>query len=606
MQISYLDGSRLGRGLVAGARRLIESAGFLDRINVFPVADGDTGANMAATVVSMSGALSLAAVPSIGAVARQAADAALEGSRGNSGAILAEFFQGLAEDLAAEARVGTRRFAEAVVHAAAAARVALSFPKEGTIITVLHDWAASVHRIAQSSDDFIVLFRESLKAARASLERTTNLLPELKKAGVVDAGAMGFVRLVEGICQYMQHGHLRDSIPGTAGAFDVPEPEWEEPVSSGGQAPTYRYCVEAQIAGTELNPPALREALAALGDSVVVAGSRTRIKAHVHSDHPAKVFGAMAAFGTVERQKADDMRLQLLRAAAGHRRCAVVVDSACDVPDADCLRLGVETVPVQVIVHGESLMDGIGLSSDDFVEYLAGKPEAYPTTSQPGAASFARKYDLALGYADDAVYIGISERLSGTLEAGRRAAAASRNAARLHVVDTRQISVAAGLVARKAAEVAAMGAGVDEVMAAAEAARRSVKLLVVTKSLDGLLRSGRLKGLKGLAARALGINPILTIKADGAAGTDGVYFGKGNGFKAVLKRVASYLAPGAALEAIIGHVDAPKEAQALADELSNRYTVASPIGITTISPALAAHAGLGTVVLGFLTPEPKA
>lgn len=593
---------------MAGAKRLVESAGLLDRINVFPVADGDTGANMAATVIALSGGLSFARALSVGDAARLAADAALSGSRGNSGAILAEFFQGLAEDLASEVRIGTKRFAAAVVHAAESARAALSLPREGTIITVLRDWSQAVHRLAQRSDDFIEILRDSLEAARTSLERTPDLLPELRKAGVVDAGALGFVRLIEGITQYIQHGRLRDQ--SLAFADDTVEPAYEHPeesaVSAGGEPPRYRYCVEAMVAGEGIDPASLRATLGTLGDSVVVAGSDRRVKAHVHSDDPAAAFRAMAARGTVERHKADDMRLQCLRAAAGRRACTVVVDSACDVPDADRLRLGIETVPVQVVVDGESRMDGTGLSSDEFIAWLAGKPARYPTTSQPNAASFSRKFDLALAYADAAVYVGISEALSGTLEAGRRTAFASREAARLRVVDSRQISVAAGLVARKAAEVAARGGDADAVVAAAENAVKRAKLLVAVPHLDGLIRSGRLKGMKGLAARAFGLRPILTIGKDGKARSDGMYFGAENGVRALLGKVAAYLPAGAPLEAVIGHVDAPEAAAALAADLSARYRLAVPLEITTVSPALAAHSGLGAVVLAIMLPEGKA
>jgi len=607
MHIRYIDGRRLGRALAAGARRLVESAGLLDRINVFPVPDGDTGANMAATVLALSGGLSFAKVASVGGAARLAADAALSGSRGNSGAILAEFFQGLADDLVAEVRIGTKRFAAAAVHAADAARSALSLPREGTIITVLHDWSRAVHRIAQRSDDFIEILRESLVAAHASLERTPELLPELKKAGVVDAGALGFVRLIEGIIQYIQHGRLRETYADEFHADDAVRAgiSDHESVPSDGAAPKYRYCVEAMVSAERIDAAAVRARLELQGDSVVVAGSALRVKAHVHSDDPPAIFRTLAEFGLVERHKADDMRLQTSRAAAGRRACAVIIDSACDMPDADRLRLGVETVPVQVIMDGTSRMDGTGVSSDEFIAYLASRPARHPTTSQPSTPSFARKFDLALAYADAAVYIGISEALSGTLEAGRRTAFASKEAARLRVVDSRQISVAAGLVARKAAEAAATGAGVDDVVAVAESAAARVKLLVAAPNLDGLLRSGRLHGMKGLAARLLGIRPILTIGPDGKAASDGMYFGARRGIAALLARVAAIVPAGAPLEAIVAHVDAAGDARTLVAALSARYSLESPIAITTVSPALATHGGLGIVVLGFLAPEPQ-
>jgi uncharacterized protein len=603
MRIAYIDGRRLRRGLEAGARRLVESAGLLDRINVFPVADGDTGANMAATIRALSSGLALSGSPSIGGTARLAADAALSGARGNSGAILAQFFQGLAEDLAEEARVGTRRFARAVRSASSSARAALSSPKEGTIITVLHDWAEAVHRVAQRSDDFIEMLKEGLEAARASLERTKELLPELKKAGVVDAGALGFVRLIEGVATFIQQGRIRELSEHAGGDFADAGISLDEDLPLDGSDPLYRYCIEALIAGKDMDMAALRDELTQFGDSIVVAGSARFIKAHLHSDSPSKAFAVMERHGQVEQPKVDDMLLQTRRAAAGRRRCAVIADSAGDIPDELKLSLGIETVPVQVIIENRSYLDGLGLCAEEFTAYLKTNPARYPTTSQPTAAAFQRKYDLALGHADEAVYIGISEALSGTLEAGRRSAYASKDAARLRVFDSRQLSVSAGLVAKKAAEAAAAGEDAEGVLKAAEEAAGRVKLLVAAPTLEGLMRSGRLKGVKGLAARAFGLRPILTVGKDGKAASAGMYLGPRKGIAKLLELVAKDIPEGYAMEAIIAHVDAHEDAASLAKGLAERYSFATPPAITTLGPALAVHGGLGAIALAYFLPK---
>ena len=126
-------------------------------------------------------------------------------------------------------------------------------------------------------------------------------------------------------------------------------------------------------------------------------------------------------------------------------------------------------------------------------------------------------------------------------------------------------------MARKAAEAAARGADVDDVVAVAESAAARVKLLVAAPNLDGLLRSGRLHGMKGLAARLLGIRPILTIGPDGKAASDGMYFGARRGIAALLAKVAAIVPAGAPLEAIVAHVDAASDAQTLVTALSARY-----------------------------------
>ncbi|MBL8967347.1 MAG: DegV family EDD domain-containing protein, partial [Spirochaetaceae bacterium] len=187
-----------------------------------------------------------------------------------------------------------------------------------------------------------------------------------------------------------------------------------------------------------------------------------------------------------------------------------------------------------------------------------------------------------------------------------RAAAEGSRAGRVRVVDSRSISVGAALVVRGAAEAAAAGAGAAEVEAlAARLAARS-RLFVAVPDLAGLIRSGRLGGVKGLAARSLGLRPLITINAEGRAVSGGLYLGARNGVKALVAALRKNLPAGARLEAMIGHADAPEEAARLARVLAETFELERELVITPVSPALAAHAGLGAVALAFLLPEEEA
>lgn len=663
MHIAYLDGNRLSRALVAGARRLSERAARLNAINVFPVPDGDTGTNMAGTARAM--ALRLEALPSgsigFGAAMRAAADSALRGARGNSGAILAQFLHGLAEELEGEARIGTRRFAEAARAAARKARAALSKPREGTIVTVLTDWAEAAHRVAAKTDDFLVLLKAALEEARASLARTPDLLPELKKAGVVDAGAEGFVHILEGIWAYVSGGRLRDRARAERATPAAARSEAAGAEASAGQAESlsaaeaavlsglsaeasgadghgesaFRYCTECLVTGEGIDLEALRSGLSVLGDSLVVAGSSSMARVHLHTDRPSAAFrllsGAGSGASAVEGQKVDDMELQRRLSAAPRRATAVLTDTACDLPDALGLELLADRAAVLVEIGGSNYLDRDGLSSAEFFEILRADPSVELRSSQPSHAAFSRKLDLLLERADEVVYVGLSAALSGTLEGGRRAACEGRRAGSVRVVDTRSISVGAALVVRGAAEAAARGASPAEVEALAQDLASRSRLLVAVPDLSGLIRSGRLSGMKGLAARSLGLRPLITVDREGKAAAAGLYVGRGKGRKALLAGLAkglrlSLAAQGAGasataggsysgggtrggasrlppLELAIGHADAPEEAAALARELESRYELAREILVTPVSPALAAHAGLGALALAYLEPR---
>ncbi|HUX38456.1 MAG TPA: DegV family protein [Rectinemataceae bacterium] len=637
MKIGYIDGNRLRRALIVGAERLMERAAQLNAINVFPVPDGDTGTNMASTARSIAIALRHSGPLPLGSSLRTAADSALAGARGNSGAILAQFIQGLAEELGEEIRITTRRFAGALRAASARTRAALGKPREGTIITLLDDWALAAEKEAAASDDFLVVLGRAHDAAEASLARTTELLPELKKAGVVDAGAQGFFHVLEGIMAFIAGGRLRDigarfRHPGpsteraasaeaqaaTVVTADAMSPEAGHPgleasvLAAAGEAGNYRFCTEffanALSETGAIDLPSLRAALESLGDSLVVAGSSRRLRVHIHTNRPSVVFRLASSFGELSAMKVDDMELQRRIVARSGRTCALLIDSAVDLPDDERLELLVERVPVQVELAGRRWLDRDGLRPEEFVSLLHAMPSAQPSTSQPSPADFARKFDLLLASAREVVYVGIAEVLSGTLEGGRRSGAERARAAgkpgAVSVLDSRSISVGAALVARRAAQAAAAGADGAAVLRVAKEAAAACRLLVAVPELAGLIRSGRLGAVKGLVLRAFGLRPLLGLDKEGRPIAVGLYAGARRGIPAILASLARSLPRGRGIEALVAHVDAPESASALAKAIEKGWKTRGPVKVTSVCPALAAHAGLGALVLAYLPTAP--
>lgn len=165
MPVNYIDGPRLKHATVAAAQRLIQMQEHLNNINVFPVPDSDTGTNMALTMRSVAEGALNCNEESVHAVSLALADSALMGARGNSGAILAQFFQGLSEGFQGQSRSDMQGFAHAVQHAAKLAREAIAEPREGTILTVIQDWAKHIHETWEKFSDFPGLIDSSLHAA---------------------------------------------------------------------------------------------------------------------------------------------------------------------------------------------------------------------------------------------------------------------------------------------------------------------------------------------------------------------------------------------------------------------------------------------------------
>ncbi len=358
MQIAYLDGPRLRRSLVAACEYAQRQRSELNRINVFPVPDGDTGTNLALTARAIADHLRKNRDPGVAAVAEEAAQAAVLGARGNCGMMLSHFLLGFAEGLRDRARVGTHEFGAALRHGVANLLSALERPVEGTILTVMRDTAEAAVRAVHR--DFVALLSQLVDEARASLARTPEFLPVLKHAGVVDAGAKGFVSLLEGALLFI-HGDPLVAVDGRA--EEEAEPAMVR-VDFPGASERYRFCTEALVRGEALpNQDEVRAHLRERGDSLIVIRSGKVLKVHVHTDDPEEVFTYLRALGRLVTHKAEDMQAQheaVERAADQHIRLArrpvtVMTDSAADLPEEVLRAHGIHVTPLLLLDGDEHL-----------------------------------------------------------------------------------------------------------------------------------------------------------------------------------------------------------------------------------------------------------
>ena len=207
IKINYLNGVRLHRAMVAGIRKVVSHQDYLNKINVFPVPDGDTGTNMAFTLTTILDASYNKVNSRVDDMLALVADSALDGARGNSGAILAQFFQGVSDGASGVSQFDPLTFSIAIQKGSEYARDALSEPQEGTILTVITDFSNKLKELIESGvDDFEQILSKGVEEAERSLKNTPNLMDLLKKAGVVDAGAQGFVDFLEGIHEFIRTG----------------------------------------------------------------------------------------------------------------------------------------------------------------------------------------------------------------------------------------------------------------------------------------------------------------------------------------------------------------------------------------------------------------
>lgn len=599
--IAYLDGVRLHRALAAGIRRVLTRQEELNRINVFPVADADTGTNLAATLRAVLEATGGRANPHAGTLLGTVAEAALDGARGNSGAIFAQFLQGVAEQSRRHAELDVERFSGAVAEGARGAREALSDPREGTVLTVITAFSDElIGRIRNGARDFRVLLEDGLRRARTALAHTQHQLPQLERAGVVDAGALGFVEFLEGILAFITEGNLRDAeseappvIEGRGVAVDC-EGEVE--------TPAFRFCTECVVSGEAIERQKLRAELGELeGDSLVVAGSAGKIRVHCHVDNPAEVFLACERFGAVTGQKADDMFRQF-RTARSRTGVAVVTDSGADLPAEALERLDIHVVPLRLQVGGRDYLDKVTLNPREFYDLLRGGGPA-PTTSQPPPGDFRRQFNFLGSHHDSVIAVSLSSALSGTWQAARSAAERTEHD-NVTVFDTRNAAAGQGLLVMYAAECAAAGWDSDRILVTLERLARETRTFAVIRDLSFGVRGGRVPRWFQWLADGLRLTPILANDGQGRIRLKGVLPGRGHLARRLARRVAGRLDAGRAWRVLVGHCDCEEDGRALRRALADAIPHVHSSYLAEAGTAIGAHAGPGSLVVAVQPYEP--
>ncbi|KRD77296.1 DegV family protein [Lysobacter sp. Root983] len=598
-----LTAPALRRALIAGARRVIAGRDTLNKINVFPVADGDTGNNLAHTLGSLlNGALSRRS-RHIGELLLRIGNDAIDGARGNSGAILAQFLHGVAEHARGQPVLDAAALAASVRHGADSARAALAHPVEGTILSVIGAFADALDEAAREASgegDPRPGFASALARARIALARTPQQMALLQRAGVVDAGAQGFVDLLEGIAEFVDGGPRALRVHGAVAAANEAPSANEGHAPHEGVDPERRWCSECLLLGEGIERDRLRAALEAIGaDSLVLAGGGTRMRVHAHVGAPQHLFDACAAFGTVEGMKADDMLLQQ-RSAESSQRVAVVTDSAADLPQAVLERHALHVVPVRVSVDGRDYLDKVGLATAEFYRRMAAAADL-PKTSQPPPGDFRRPFDFLLAHHPEVVYVGLSRAVSGTLQSGEQAATRA-DPLRVRVFDSVNAAGGQGLLAWRAAELAEAGADLPAILAELERLRPLTLTWAMARDISHAVRGGRIPAWAGPAVRYSGLTPVARMKGDGRLGVSGGLLARRSAPEKFARYVALRLPRNASWRAIVGHCDAYDDGARLLECLRRRIDLAEAHLVET-GPAIGAHAGRGALLVS-VQPAP--
>lgn len=594
---NVLNGKRFYYSFLAGAQRIFEHQTAINKINVFPVQDGDTGTNLASTMRSIID--TYIPTSNLKTTADAISDAALIGARGNSGIIFAQFMYGFSDILAKDKdNISVEDFSRALKSAVSFSYEAISNPVEGTMITVMREWAESVDKLKDKFEDFNELIAASLGSAKKSLEETPKKLEVLAKAKVVDAGGKAFVHFLEGMTDFFLHGEIRSILKArnVVKIQDVSAHISHEEVN-------YRYCTECLVVMDKANENLkniFKNKLSSYGDSLVIAGSPKKLRLHIHTDDPAHVFSHIEPYGNITFQKVDDMVMQ--KEIVNNRKLPIgfITDSACDLPKELIDKYQIQVVPLKIHFGEQFFLDGLTLKPKELYKKMDSSP-IYPNSAQPSYHDFLNKYDYLASHYDSIIGIHISAKLSGVWSNSNKAGTSisQQQNKDISIINSKNAACGQGLIVLRSAMAAESGMTKEEILKKIDDWAIKTHTLVSSKTMKYMVKSGRVSPVKGAIGKFLSLKPLVKVNNEGAADIFGKPLSEKGSIKLVMNEMKKLIANHEIWGFAISHANNESTANHYAKEVE-KLTGIKPAFISDATPALALNAGPGVVALSLM------
>ncbi len=582
--------------LMSGAKTVLKHKDTLNAINVFPVADGDTGTNLASLMHAILNETNTDTDDHNKLLT--VADRALDGARGNSGIIFAQYLNGLihALDISKE-EIDLDSLLTAIEKAVPHAYEAVNEPVEGTMLTLMRQWSETLLVLKNKTKDIVVLLSESLKRLHQYLMDSTETLDVLKRNNVVDAGAKGFYHFVEGIMQYIRDGIVDEMYEDS---FDDQQAHNNDPQDHESfEDGDYRYCTEALLTGTGFSPKTIKKTLHDLGDSMVVAGNDSKVRVHIHTNEPDQVFFRLRDFGHIKEQKVDDMKRQHEVKNARKYDTAIVTDSIADLPQAMVDQYQIQQIPLVLTIEGSDYYDKLTITTDKFYQFMDSLEE-YPRSAQPNLKHMQNYFSYLSTYYKKIIVISVSSKMSGTYNVFKQAQKSLDKSIQMEVIDSKQNSGAQGLLVMRAAEMVDEGLPFDDIVKAVTALRDKARILVSVKTLKYMVRGGRVSKVTGVIGKITNLKPVVSIDETG----EGIIFSKGFSIKMSTNKIFKHLAAIHEKEGIERYAIVHAKAEDRVREYTEKakaITNLDPVYTMDISAIVAMNAGLGTVAIAYIT-----
>ena len=596
--IQYINSSLFLEGMKNGIFAVVNAQEKLNSINVFPVADGDTGTNLCLSLYPIINITNSQTEKTVGSLLEKIADKLIDHSRGNSGSILAQFFQGMSDSAVDIEQFDTYQFLKSLKMGNRYAREALSEPVDGTILTVIDKFSESFEDSysKEINKDFSEIFSKVMITTKEAVAETKNQLDVLRDSNVEDAGAKGFYILMNGFFEFIVNG-VSQKEPSSQKNFLDHQPEEIYPDSDEIE---FQYCTECIISGNEIDRRKIREILLKHGNSIVVAGTKNKIKAHIHTDNPSFVFDEMKKFGTISSEKADDMKKQNKIIKNQTKSFAVITDSAADITDKDIEELDINIIPIRIQLGQKSYLDKVTITPDEFFKELLVNT-AQPTTSQPSIGEFRRHFQYLASHYNDVLSISVTGSISGTLQASESAAKKIKADGNIFTYNSLNASLGQGQIAVYAAKCAKNGKDIHSTLKELNTIRKNTKTFGLIPNLKYAVQGGRVPKTVKLIADIFRLTPILVSTDDGLIVTRKFLFGKNRILKKFAKYIAENISYSKKVNISIGHAIAYEDAKTLKKFLETEIEQINEFKITELGTAIGVHGGPGAIMVGVQT-----
>jgi DegV family protein with EDD domain len=592
-EVPFINGKFLYYAFIAGGNQILQNQAEINRINIFPVNDKDTGTNLASTIRCVID--NVKPHKSYETTLNNIADAALIGARGNSGVIFAQFLHGLSRETLSKPIITLPEFAESLKKSILFMYEAVANPVEGTMLTVIKEWSYFIYSKKEAIRDFENVIIDSFAVLEKSLSETTLKLKALNKSGFVDAGAKGFVLFIKGIIDFIKNRNIRNLEVDSQESISLIHSEeltCEEII--------HRYCTEAILKNLIISKTELQKILSKSGNSVIVAGSESICRIHVHTNNPAELFHQLKDMGTISFQKVDDMIRQQEAVIKRKWNIALVTDSTCDLSQELIDFYQINVVPINLNFGDNHYLDKVTIQPDQFYDLLKTHAE-FPKTSQINEQTFTSLYSHLASHYDAIIAIHLTSQFSGTfansVKAGERISKEFNKP--VYVIDSKNLSGALGLLVLKAAQNIEANKSVESIIRSLENDVIQTKIFVSVRDLKYMIKGGRVSKPKGLIARVLGLNPVISMDENGKS----FLFGKTFSQEASLNKIYTHILKIGRRKTvwnyIILHAHNP-EGALKAEEKMMQITGKKAVSVVDISPVIGMHAGNGAIAISLL------